>query len=208
MAIFEQFKRMLPQPRQTFPIFPLNTVLFPGGVLPIKVFEERYMNMTKQCLQANSVFGVCLIVEGQEVGSPAVPENVGCTARISDWDMEQLGVLQIRTLGEERFRIIERHTSSNGLIVAEAEMIPAEEEVEVPIDFSGCTELVRKVIERVGAESFAPPYRYENASWVGYRLSELLPIKVAAKQKLMELTDPMARLEVLAQFLTQQGLMR
>ncbi|MBA2690708.1 MAG: LON peptidase substrate-binding domain-containing protein [Burkholderiales bacterium] len=198
---------MLPARRQAFPIFPLNAVLFPGGVLPIKVFEQRYMTMAKHCLKDNSPFGVCLIREGQEVGSPAVPESVGCTARISAWDMEQLGVLQVRTLGEDRFRIVESHTS-NGLIIAEVETIAAEEEAEVPVEFTGCAELVRKVIERVGEESFAPPYRYENASWVGYRLAELLPIKVAAKQKLMELTDPMARLEVLAQFLTQQGLMR
>jgi Lon protease-like protein len=199
---------MLPPRRQTIPIFPLNAVLFPAGVLPLKVFEQRYMDMAKHCLADNSNFGVCLIREGLEVGKPAIPETIGCTARITDWDMEQLGVLQVRTVGEERFRILGSSTSANGLIVASVEMIPAEEDVAIPSELAGCTELVRKVVENVGKASFAEPYHFESASWVGHRLSEFLPIKIAAKQKLMELSDPIARLEILAQFLTQQGLMK
>lgn len=208
MAIFDQLKRRLPPHRQTIPIFPLNTVLFPGGILPLKVFEQRYMDMAKACLKDNSVFGVCLIRDGKETGAPAVPESVGCTGRISDWDMEQLGVLQVRTLGEDRFRMLDSHITARGLILGEVEIISAEEEVQVPPEYVGCTELVRKVIESVGEENFAKPYRFESANWVGYRLSEFLPIKMAAKQKLMELTDAVARLEVLAQFLIKQGLMR
>ena len=208
MALFDQLKRMLPPRRQNLPIFPLNTVLFPGGVLPLRVFEPRYMDMVKACLKDASPFGICLIREGQETGKPAVPETIGCTARIIDWDMEQLGVLQIRTLGEERFHIIGSRDNGKGLILAEVETMAAEEETSVPTEFLGCVELVRKVIASVGEEAFAKPYQYESASWVGYRLSELLPIKNAAKQKLMELSDPVARLEVLAQFLTQKGLMR
>ena len=183
-------------------------MLFPGGVLPLKVFEERYMDMTKECLKDDSVFGVCLIREGKETGPAAVPESIGCTAHITNWDMEQLGVLQVHALGEDRFRIIDSRINAKGLIVAETELIAPEDEVEVPAEFTGCKELVRRVIESVGEEAFAPPYHYDSASWVGYRLSELLPIKVATKQKLMELTDPLARLEVLSQFLVKQGWMR
>ena len=208
LALFDQLKRMLPPRRQTLPIFPLNAVLFPGGVLPLKVFEPRYMDMAKTCLKDASPFGVCLIREGHETGTPAVPESVGCTARIASWDMEQLGVLQIRTLGEDRFRIIDSRDNRKGLILAEVETLAAEDEISVPAEFLGCVAVVQKIIDSIGEEAFAKPYQYENASWVGHRLSESLPIKIAAKQKLMELSDPIARLQILAQFLTQKGLLR
>src|SRR5437868_12582777 len=145
---------MLPPRRQIIPIFPLNTVLFPSGVLPLKVFEQRYMDMTKICLSNDTVFGVCLIREGQEVGSPAVPEFIGCTARITKWDMEQLGVLQLRTMGEDRFRILASSADANGLITADAELIPAEEDVVMPPEFIACVELVRRVVATAGEASF------------------------------------------------------
>lgn len=208
LALLQQLKRALPPRRQTLPIFPLNTVLFPGGVLPLKVFETRYMDMAKTCLKDDTTFGVCLIREGSEVGAPAVPEIIGCTTRIVDWDMEQLGVLQLRTLGEDRFRIFESHDNGKGLLIADIETIATEEDAALPQQFASCADLVRRVIESVGEAAFAKPYRFDSASWIGYRLSEFLPIKIAARQKLMELSDPIARLNVLVQFLTQKGLIR
>jgi len=98
-----------------FPLFPLGTVLFPGGRLPLRVFEQRYLEMAKSCLRDGASFGVCLIREGAEVGAPATPESVGCTARITQWDMQQLGVLQIVAQGEQRFRILERRLQDDGL---------------------------------------------------------------------------------------------
>ena len=166
------------------------------------------MDLVKECLADDSAFGVCLIREGQEVGTPAIPEIIGCTARISDWDMEHLGVLQVRALGEERFRIMDSSPNAKGLIIANVEIIPSEEDTPIPAEFTACVDLVRKVVESAGNVSFAEPYRFESASWIGHRLSEFLPIKIAAKQKLMELSDPIARLEILAQFLTQQGLIK
>jgi len=88
------------------PIFPLGTVLFPGGVLPLKLFEARYLDMAARCMRSNSPFGVCLISEGGEVGEPAVPHGLGTIARIVDWDMSQPGLLFIKTVGGERFRIL------------------------------------------------------------------------------------------------------
>ena len=98
------------------PIFPLNTVLFPGGLLPLRVFEARYMDMTRECLKRNEPFGVCLIRQGSEVGAPAVPEGVGCLAKIQECDMQQQGILNLKTRGSQRFRILERQTSTQGLI--------------------------------------------------------------------------------------------
>ncbi|MES2354711.1 MAG: LON peptidase substrate-binding domain-containing protein [Pseudomonadota bacterium] len=206
MSLIQQFKKILPPGKRAISIFPLNAVLFPGGILPLKVFEQRYMDMAKQCLKDNDIFGICLIKEGQEAGTPAIPETIGCTARITDWDMEQLGVLQLRTMGEARFRILDSDANTKGLITANIEMIPAEQDIELPAEFRSCADLVRKVVEGVSEASFAKPYRFESATWVGYKLSEFLPLKIAAKQKLMELSDPIARLQILAHFLKQQGL--
>ena len=97
-------------------IFPLGTVLFPGGTLPLKIFEQRYIEMTKACLRDNRPFGVCLIREGQEVGAPAVPETIGCLATIERWDMPQLGLFQLVARGGERFRLLETRVASNGLM--------------------------------------------------------------------------------------------
>src|SRR5689334_21935418 len=107
----------IPLDREIF-IFPLNTVLYPDGVLPLKVFEQRYIEMTKACLRDGVPFGVCLIREGREVGAAAVPEPVGCLATIEQWDMPQLGVFQLVTRGGERFRIREMQVAANHLISA------------------------------------------------------------------------------------------
>jgi uncharacterized protein len=191
---------------ETFPLFPLNTVLFPGGVLPLRVFEQRYMEMTKACLRDDTLFGVCLIREGGEVGQPAVPEPVGCTARITDWDMQQLGVLQIRAEGQYRFRILSAEDNGHGLLLARAELIAAEEPAAVPAHLAGCANVLRAVVSDVGEKTFTQPLEFDNAVWLSYRLAELLPIKVAAKQRLLELIDPLARLEVLGDFMRSQKL--
>lgn len=188
------------------PIFPLNTVLFPGGLLPLRVFEPRYMEMTRDCLKGNRPFGVCLIQEGAEVGAPAVPEAVGCLAKITDWDMQKQGILSIRTLGGRRFRITTRHTGNQGLISAEVEPIAAEPRLSVPAEYSGCAQLLQMVVADQGKSIFAEPHQFDDAAWVGYRLADILPVPLVAKQKLLELTDSLQRLAILQRFLEQRGL--
>ena len=184
-------------------IFPLNTVLFPGGMLPLKVFEQRYLDMTKICISEDRPFGVCLIKEGREIGTPAVPEEIGCLARIKQWDMPQLGVFQLLTEGTRRFRILRSSVGKNGLISATIETLPAENEVQ-PRD-TLCSEVLKAIIEKVGAEHFPAPHRFDDASWISYRLSEVLPISLDIKQQLLRLADPQARLTQLSQILSQQG---
>ena len=190
------------QPRQVH-IFPLNTVLFPGGVLPLKVFEQRYIEMTKICLKEELPFGVCLIKEGKEVGTPAVPQEIGCLTRITQWDMPQLGVFHLVTEGTQRFRIQHSTVEKNGLISAAIEMLPVEREV-APAD-KLCTEVLKAIIEKIGAAHFPAPHRFDDAAWVGYRLSEVLPISLDTKQELLQLADPETRLSQLRQVLSQQG---
>ena len=178
------------------PLFPLNTVLFPGGRLPLKIFEQRYMDMAKVCLKDGSPFGVCLIREGGEVGDPAVPADVGTLARITTWDMPQLGVLHVIALGAQRFRIKERRVAANGLGRASIETLPDDEDGAIPANCAACVALLEKVIDQQPS-LFEPPLRKESSSWVGSRLAELLPLPLSAKQELLELADARARLEQL-----------
>lgn len=188
------------------PIFPLNTVLFPDGLLPLRVFETRYMDMTRGRMKSSLPFGVCLIKDGNEIGTPAVPEPTGCLARIIDWDMQQLGVLHLRTRGEQRFRIIGQSVNAQGLISADVELIAEDADIAIPPELASCAQLLQMIMTDQDAEVFAPPHRFDSAVWVGNRLSEVIPIPPAARQKLLELTDCRTRLEILHTFLAQRGL--
>ncbi len=185
-------------------IFPLNTVLFPGGVLPLKIFEQRYLEMTKVCISENRAFGVCLIKEGRETGTPAVPQDIGCLASIAEWDMPQLGVFHLQVKGTQRFRIAHSEVEKNGLISATIECIPDEAETapREPL----CGEVLKAIIEKVGAAHFPAPHRFDDAAWIGYRLSEVLPLSLDTKQQLLRMTDPHARLSQLGRLLSEQGL--
>jgi hypothetical protein len=176
------------------PLFPLNTVLFPGGRLALRIFEQRYMEMAKACIRDGSPFGVCLIREGKEVGAPATPVAVGCLARIGHWDMPQLGLLHITALGAQRFRILQRRVEAHGLARASIELRETDSDSAIPEDCAGCVRLLERVIEQQ-AVLFEAPHRLDSASWVSSRLAELLPLPLAAKQELLELADGRVRLE-------------
>ncbi|HLX24231.1 MAG TPA: LON peptidase substrate-binding domain-containing protein [Usitatibacter sp.] len=192
--------------RRTIPIFPLGAVLYPGGLLPLRIFETRYMDMAKACLKESSPFGVCLIREGQEVGAPAVPEDVGCVARIAECDMEELGILKVKAEGISRFRIVSREVTKSGLIVGEVEESAAEARVTDAPGLAESAEFLRKVIAGIGTERFAQPLDFEDAAWVSFRLAEILPLRIDVKQKLLELTDATLRIAILHKFMKQQGL--
>ena len=168
-------------------------MLFPGGRLPLRIFEQRYLSMAKTCLKDGTPFGVCAIREGKEVGAPAVPYDVGTTAKIAEWDMPQLGVLQVVASGEARFRIVERRAQPDGLQLARIELIATEADGPVPEDCSPCVRLLERVIEQHPA-FLAPPHRLDCAAWVSARLTELLPLALETKQELLELTDAAKRL--------------
>jgi len=193
--------------RTQVPIFPLQAVLYPGALLPLRIFETRYMDMAKACLRDKSAFGVCLIQEGEEVGSPAVPHAIGCLATIEDCDMEELGILKLRARGGERFRILSREIDRSGLIRGEVEPLAAETSDMAAAGFADCRELLAKMIVGIGRERFAEPFAFDDPSWVSFRLAEILPLRLGVKQKLLELTDAGLRLAVLHRFLRQQQLL-
>ena len=171
----------------------MQTVLFPGGRLPLRIFEQRYMTMAKACLKDGVPFGMCAIREGREVGTPATPYDVGTMAKIGDWDMPQLGVLQVVTNGDARFRVIERRVQPDGLQVARIEELPAEVDGSVPEECAPCVQLLERFIEQ-HAGLFAAPHALDSCAWVSGRLAELLPLPLAAKQELLELDDARIRL--------------
>jgi hypothetical protein len=205
MALFDIFAGG--SKRETIPIFPLGTVLFPGSVLPLRIFEVRYMDMARDCLRNASPFGVCLIREGEEVGAPAVPEAVGCMARLGECDMEELGILKVKAEGLDRFRIVSREVAKSGLIVGEVEPLAAEPEVTGTPGLAECAQFLQKVIAGIGTDRFTGPASFADATWVSFRLAEILPLRMDVKQRLLELTDPVLRLAVLHKFLRQQKLL-
>jgi uncharacterized protein len=195
------------------PLFPLKTVLFPGGILPLKVFEQRYITMTKACLSDDQPFGVCLLTRGEEVVRAATAKaelafaSIGTLARIVSWDMPQLGILHLRTEGATRFQVREHSVGEDGLVIGQVTQLTPEPALKLPDAFAPLGKLLELLISRVGKENFAADQPLDDASWVSYRLAELLPLPLAIKQSMLEINDSEVRLRAIDQFLRQQGLL-
>jgi Lon protease-like protein len=209
---------IMPKKNAWLPLFPLNTVLFPGGLLPLKVFETRYVDMVRDCMKNDTPFGVVLIKSGQEVGLAAEPEAVGCLANIVQWDMEELGVLLLHTQGGDRFRIIETRVLHDQRLEARIEMIPADRAEPVTGLHLGCAETLKIIIEDINGKGraqqgdafispFAQPAQLHDTGWVANRWCEILPIPLKARQKLLELEDAQMRLTVIYQYLQQHKIL-
>lgn len=198
------------QALSTIPLFPLRTVLFPGGVLPLKVFEQRYIAMTKACVKEGLPFGVVLITSGDEVatgGTAPAFARFGTLATITGWDMPELGILHVATEGRTRFQVRSHRVQPDQLVVADVVEIPTEPRVPLPADAEPLARLLELVATRIGPQNFPAARDYGDASWVGYRLAEVLPLPLPIKQSMLEINDAAVRLQVLAKFLRQQGLL-
>ena len=194
------------------PLFPLGTVLFPDGALPLRIFEARYMDMVRECMKRDREFGVCRIIHGTESGPAADHESVGCLARIVHWDMPQLGLLHIRATGTRRFTVSARRVEPNALIRADIELIGADEPTPIPEILAPCSDLLRRLVEELDhraaptAHAVNRPYRFDCAGWVANRLAEFLPIDQATKQSLMALEEPLGRLYLVKRILEERGI--
>jgi Lon protease-like protein len=183
--------------RINLPLFPLGTVLFPRGRLPLKIFEQRYLEMTKRCIAEDAPFGVCLIRDGGEVGQPALTFDIGCTAVIRTWDMPTPGLFQLMTEGERRFRVLSRAVEKSGLLRADVEFLPEEPPLPLPPEHAVAADVLRQVVEQAGDEVFAAPHTPDDAAWVGHRLAEVLPLTLVSRQRLLEMDSARERLESL-----------
>lgn len=193
---------------ERLPLFPLHSVLFPQGRMTLRIFEARYLDMIGRCMKAEAPFGICLIAEGEEVGSPALPHKVGTEARIVDWDMSEPGILGLTVRGGRRFRILEQVAAEDGLLTGivswfdEAEPAPPESEHQALLP------LLRVVLNDAGETRIPRPHALDDAAWVGYRYAEILPIQPLARQRLLELEDAELRLAIISEYLSQQGLLK
>ena len=179
------------------PLFPLNVVLFPGGPLPLRIFETRYVDMVRRCMRESTQFGVALIRSGNEVG-PAETFEVGTTASIEDFHQLADGFLGITCMGRRRFRITGRGLQADGLHLAHVEWIAEEPLLSVPSRHARLSELLESVLPQLGEYYEGMPLKLDDAAWVGYRLAEILPIPGAQKQYCLELQDPIQRLDFLS----------
>jgi uncharacterized protein len=180
---------------EEIPLFPLNVVLFPGGPLKLRIFEPRYVDMISKCMREGIPFGVAMIVEGAEAGGPATTATVGTSARIVDFEKLPDGLLGITAVGERSFRVRTVRRQPDGLNVAEVEWLEAEPAVPVPDDCGPFVMLLQQALPELAPLYDFSPVSYDDASWVGARLVELLPLPPAEKQQCLEMQDPILRLE-------------
>lgn len=182
------------------PLFPLRTVLFPGGPLPLRIFESRYIDMISQCMKSNSPFGVLLIREGDEAG-PATTHEVGTLANITDWYQGSDGLLGVTALGGQRFRLLAGRQQANGLNIGEIEVIPPEPAMALPDEYASLRKILEGVLDDLGRLYESLERRFDDAVWVTYRLVEILPIELEEKQQFLESGDTMARLKLIDELL-------
>lgn len=185
-------------------LFPLRTVLYPGGPLPLRIFETRYIDMISRCASADEEFGVVLIREGAEDG-PTQFHVVGTFARIVDWYQGTDGLLGITAVGRQRFEVQSHRVAKDGLNIGVVTTIAPEPTETLPSAFASMGKILEAVLDDLGHHYETIERKFTDASWVGYRFAEVLPLDAEQKQQLLELNDPVARLELLLPVLEQIG---
>lgn len=193
----------MPRDIMELPLFPLRVIVLPGGVLPLRIFEPRYLDMVSRCLRSDSGFGVCLIHEGQEVGQAPVVYLLGTLCKIVDWGTLPDGLLGITVRGERKFRVIDTQVQPDRLLIGQVELLAEEGEQPLPEAFADMALLLSRLLEDLGPPYSEMPAFYQQAGFVSSRLSELLPVEVEQKYQLLALDDPLARLEILRDVLNR-----
>lgn len=182
----------------TIPLFPLGTVLFPGGPLPLRIFEPRYLAMVSHCLREEAEFGVVLLLEGAEAGPGTVATaRMGTLARIVDWYQGSDGILGVTAQGGQRFRLHGTTRQEDGLNLGRVSLVPPAAPVPLPPEFDPMAQILKSVITDLGRLYEGVEPGYGDADWVGCRLAEILPMPVADKQLCLEMQDPVERLHLL-----------
>ena len=178
-------------------LFPLHTVLFPGGPLPLRIFETRYTDMVRNCMREQQPFGVVLIQDGEEAGPVATTATVGCSARIVDFYTLQDGLLGISCVGERKFSVLRVWRAPDGLNVGEVSWLEPEPRITLPEEYAQFGASVRRAVAELAEHYQHVEKHFDDAAWIGARITELIPIGLNEKQVLLELDDPIARLDAL-----------
>lgn len=183
-------------PLESLPLFPLQKVLLPGAAMDLRVFERRYLDLVRDCGRSGSGFGVCLILEGSEVGAPATPAAYGTEALIEDFDMGADGLLSLRVRGHRRFHVHRTRVRDNGLVLADVEWLAADHDEALRPEHALLGTLLQTMMEKTGADLSKLPARiFEQAAWVGWRLAQILPITPEQRVKVLQEDDPHVRLQ-------------
>ncbi len=183
------------------PLFPLNSIIFPGGVLPLRIFESRYLDMVKECARNQSEFVICLIKDGSEVGNAAKHQSVGTSCRIIDWETLPDGLLGVTAQGQSRVEIKTTQVQSNQLLFAEVEYLIEDDDETLPEKFDEWTHLIAAIIKELGEPFSQQSQNLQSAHWVASRLTEYLPFELKQKQRILEIDHPLVRLENLQDML-------
>ncbi|AKS18206.1 LON peptidase substrate-binding domain-containing protein [Xanthomonas campestris pv. campestris] len=188
----------MPAEITSLPLFPLHSVLLPGATIGLRVFERRYLDLVRDCGRTGSSFGVCLILDGSDVGAPAVPAAYGTEVRIEDFDVGNDGVLVLRLRGTRRFRVQRSRVRDNGLVVGEVSWCEPDSDDELRPEHGLLATVLERMLEQVGGEfASAGPGLLDQSAWVGWRLAELLPLSEGQRLSLLQEDDPHRRLEQL-----------
>jgi len=201
----------------SIPLFPLNTVLYPDGYLPLQIFEVRYLDMIRKCITGEQPFGVVQLLDGTEVRQPAQHETlaqVGTLARVIDWAAPLSGLLQIKCMGTERFQIVSSEQMKTGLWMAQVALLPADMAVPVPREQQNVADALGALIRTLQEQKIPrdqmpiqPPYRLDECGWVANRWCELLSLTPVQKQLLLSQENPVLRLELIQDTLSENGLL-
>jgi Lon protease-like protein len=181
----------------TIPLFPLHTVLFPGGRLPLRIFEPRYLDMISHCVKTESPFGVCLIDNGGEAGKAARPRDIGTLATVTDWNRLPDGLLGVIAEGGTRFCLRSTTVERNQLLTGQIALIPDDTLADVPSDSLELVELLKHLIKETSPSYSVSEDKFDDAAWIGFRLAEVLPLEPGFKQQLLEMSSPIDRLQLL-----------
>ena len=184
-------------------LFPLKTVLVPGAVLAIRVFEPRYLDLVRDCGRSGDGFGVCLILQGAETGAVASTAAFGTEARIEDFGTGDDGLLTLHVRGRRRFHVQRTRVRDNGLIVATVDWRDPDPDDELRAEHAVLGMVLQHIVEQIGGEhAKAARVRFDDAAWVGWRLAELLPLHDSQRQELLQEDDPHARLDRLLELVS------
>lgn len=192
---------------EKLPLFPLKSVIFPDGAISLKVFEARYLDMLSQCEKNGDGFGICLISEGNEVGVAPQIFSMGTLVQITFWEHRKDGLLGVSVKGKQKFRVIKKYVRNNELVVADVELLDLETEQLLPEQYQSMVTVLKKIFSALQHPYITLEKKYDDSSWVGSRLSELLPISALKKQQLLELSEPMGRLAMLYDEMLNLGLL-
>lgn len=184
-------------------LFPLRTVLFPGGPLQLRIFERRYLDLVSHCLRENACFGVCLIRDGQEAGEPAIPFQIGTLAQIVDWEKRPDGLLGITVVGQQRFRLLDTSVADSGLLTGHIECLDDPLDLSAPPQPEAIDRLLNRVMQIRDLGYHLIEDQRDRAHWLSCRLAEVLPLELPERQQLLETHDPLERLRMLKRLLPE-----